>query len=104
MPDRFPESNKTLGAPRGMQDSCDPLAVWTDGKVCISRWRLSWRERIAALLYGRVWLRVYSGATQPPVAMSAERTVFVVMDTRTWWQRARDFIRSLKSRTMRSAR
>lgn len=104
MPDRFPEKNKTLGAPASMQDSCDPLDVWTDGKVCISRWRMTWRERIAALVFGRVWLRVYFGSSQPPVAISAERTVFLKTDTRTWWQRARDFIRSLKRPTMPTAR
>jgi hypothetical protein len=101
MPDRFPEKNKTLGAPASMQDSCDPLDVWTDGKVCISRWRMTWRERIAALVFGRVWVRVYSGASQPPIALQSMRTVF---QERTWWQWARDFIRSRKHPTIRPAR
>ena len=43
---------------------------------CISCWKLSWRQRIAALVHGRVWLSVLSGYTQPPVWMDCSKTVF----------------------------
>ncbi len=60
------------------EDECGPLPVYCDGEQCISLWQLSWRERISALIHGRVWLQVLSGETQPPVALSAQRTIFEV--------------------------
>lgn len=74
-PRAFAESNKTLGAPSGMEN-CSSLAVYADGKTCLSCWRPTWRERLSILLFGRVWLWVMSGYTQPPVALSGKRTVF----------------------------
>ena len=68
-------ANRTLGAPRGQEGEVLPLPVYTDGQQCISCWRLSWRERLSALVFGRVWLSVMSGVTQPPVWLSAERAV-----------------------------
>jgi hypothetical protein len=52
--------------------SVEPLPVWTDGEQCVTCWEMSWRERISALFFGRVWLAVLSGDTQPPVFISAE--------------------------------
>ena len=67
-PADFPQANRTLTKPEGMTDSeCGPLPTYTDGATCISCWRLTWRERLAALFSGRVWLGVLSGQTQPPV-------------------------------------
>lgn len=34
-----------------------PLPAFTDERETISCWRLSWRERLQALLGGRLWLR-----------------------------------------------
>lgn len=65
-PTRFPQANRTLAPPQGM-DNCEPLSVYTDGEFCISRWKPTWRERLA-MLFGRpAWLWVVSGWTQPPV-------------------------------------
>ena len=78
-PTHFSGSNRVLGPPAehdAVRVQIAPLPVWTDGEVCVSSWRLSLRERIAALVFGRVWLWVASGKTQPPVALSAERTPF----------------------------
>lgn len=52
----------------------DPLPIWTDGEQCVSCWRMSWRERLSALIFGRVWLALLSGETQPPVWLGAQRT------------------------------
>jgi len=52
----------------------DPLPVWTDGEQCVSCWQMSWRERISALLFGRVWLALLSGKTQPPAWLGVQRT------------------------------
>jgi hypothetical protein len=73
----FPEANKNLLKPDGMaDDECGSLPVLTDGHICLSLWKPSLRERISILLFGRVWLYVYSGYTQPPVALTGERSVF----------------------------
>lgn len=69
-PAAFPEANRTLAAPPGM-DNCDPLRIYTDGQVCLSAWQVPWRARLAILLRGRVWLWVWFGQTQPPVALTA---------------------------------
>lgn len=74
----FPESNKSLGAPAGMEDAVLPLPVWSDGQQCISLWRPSLRERLSILLFGRVWLSVLMGSTQPPVSLAGRRKQFDV--------------------------
>jgi len=37
---------------------------------------MSWRERFSALFFGKVWLSVYSGQTQPPVWLMATKEIF----------------------------
>ena len=80
-PINFPQANKALLQPEGMTDEeCGSLPVHTDGHTCLSLWKLSWRERLSALFFGKAWLWVYSGQTQPPVALMAYRDVFDRMD------------------------
>lgn len=79
--DTFPEANKVLARPAGMaEEECGALPVCTDGRECISLWRLSWRERFTALILGKVWLLLLSGETQPPAAVLVVRTVFTRQD------------------------
>lgn len=66
-------ANMTLNAPAGQEADVLPLRVYTDGEQCISCWKLTWRERLPALAFGRVWLSVLSGRTQPPVWLLATR-------------------------------
>ena len=81
---KFPESNKTLTKPVvGMTDEeCGSLPVYVmqeDGDVLgrvISCWQMSFRERLSALFFGRVWLWVRSGPSQPPVALLVKRQIF----------------------------
>jgi len=76
-PTDFPQANRNLLKPEGMTDEeCSSLPVFSDGEICLSAWKLSLRERLSALLFGRIWLYVLSGSTQPPVALQATRTVF----------------------------
>ena len=79
-PERFREANLKLTAPSGMTTPCTDLWIHTDGTVAVSRWRMTWKERITALLHGRVWLWVISGETQPPVALEARWDVFKCRD------------------------
>jgi len=60
------EPDKNIGA----------LPVWTDGWQCVSCWKPSWRERLSILLFGRVWLAIMFGSTQPPAALAARRDYF----------------------------
>ena len=76
-PVNFGESNKTLQKPSSMTDEeCGPLYIYNDDKVCISKWRMGWKERLHCLFRGYVWLWVMSGSTQPPVVLEAKKTVF----------------------------
>lgn len=76
-PSDFEYQTKVLAKPNGMTDEeCGPLPVFSDGSQCISLWKMSWRERLSALIFGKVWLWVYSGQTQPPVALLASREIF----------------------------
>lgn len=79
----FKEHTRVLSKPQAMTDEqCASLAVFDagDGQL-LSCWRASWRERVSVLLFGKVWLWVWSGKTQPPVSLEARRTVF---EEREW--------------------
>ena len=76
-PIKVKQANKNLLKPHNMTaEECSSLWVYTDGKQCISCWKLSWKQRIKALLFGKVWLSVLSGGTQPPVWLDCDKTVF----------------------------
>jgi hypothetical protein len=73
----FTQTNKTLTRPRNTtDDECGPLQVYSDGQQCVSCWRPTFRERLSILLFGKVWLFVWSGETQPPVALAGARSPF----------------------------
>jgi len=73
----FPQANKNLLKPQGWTDEqCGSLPIFSNGQQCISCWQPTWKERLAILLFGKVWLYVWSGQTQPPVALDGARTVF----------------------------
>ena len=77
-PIKFDEANKQLLKPDSMTDEeCSPLWVHTDGTQCISCWKMSLKQRLSALIFGKVWLSVYGGYTQPPVWVDCCKTVFI---------------------------
>ena len=74
---KFKYANRNLQKPQNMTDEeCSSLWVFTDTKMCVSCWKLNWKERLSALFFGTIWLGVLSGATQPPVWLDCTRTVF----------------------------
>lgn len=76
-PVKFKEANAELGKPPSMtDDECGSLPVFKDGKQCISLWKLSFKERLQVLFFGKIWLGVISGMTQPPVWLDSSKTVF----------------------------
>ncbi len=76
-PINFKYATTVLERPNDMTDEeCGPLPIFRDDGQCISLWQMSLRERLSALIFGRVWVWVYSGITQPPISLSAERNIF----------------------------
>ena len=76
-PQIFKESNRELQRPANMTpQECGPLPVFTDGNVCVSRWGMSFKERLHCLIKGFLWVRVHSGETQPPIVITAAKTIF----------------------------
>lgn len=76
-PIAFPEQTKVLQKPSTMTDEeCSPLPVYNDGQQSISCWSPTWKERLSILFFGRVWLWVIMGPTQPPVALEGAKTIF----------------------------
>jgi hypothetical protein len=76
-PINFEQANKNLLKPEGWTDEqCGSLPVFTDGQQCISLWKMTWGERLSALFFGKVWLYVISGQTQPPVSLLATKQIF----------------------------
>jgi len=77
-PIKFEEATKNLSKPDSMTDEeCSSMWVYSDGQQCISCWKMNWKDRLKALFYGRVWLGVVSGHSQPPVWVDPSKTVFV---------------------------
>lgn len=77
-PIKFKEVNKILHKPENMTDEeCNSLPVFNDGNQVISCWKMSWKHRLYALFYGKVWLCVLGGSTQPPVWIDCDKTVFL---------------------------
>ncbi len=52
-PVKFPEQNVVFAKD---QPEYLPLPAWTNGQEVTSCWRLTWRERFAVLIKGRIWL------------------------------------------------
>jgi len=71
-PMEFKQSNVTLTGKGEIKD----LPAFRDGEHIISCWKMSLREKLSALLFGKVWLIVKSNKTQPPVKIHCERKGF----------------------------
>jgi len=77
-PRKFRESNLVLlGWPEDEErERVEDLHTFKDDRQIVSCWKLSWRERLSALLFGRVWLGVLTMHTAPPIWVQARSTVF----------------------------
>ena len=69
----FAEANCLLTAPKGQEEVVGALPVLRTDGCLISCWLLSDKDLALIQTTKRVWLQVWSGATQPPVAVSVER-------------------------------
>jgi hypothetical protein len=80
-PIKFPQATRVLGGGPaeiyGTTSDVMDLHVVDDSYGCIdSCWKLSWRERLSALIYGKAWLRVSARRTHPPVSIEVSRSIF----------------------------
>ena len=76
-PIRFKEVNKWLDKPESMTtEECKSMFIYTDNRECISCWRLTFWERMKILFLGKLWVRIVSGKTQPPIALTIAKTIF----------------------------
>ncbi len=79
-PLNFKESNLSLSPPRNWPDKANPcrrLDVYKDDFQTISCWKMSWVERLSSLIFGRVWVQVACGKSNPfPIALTAQRMIF----------------------------
>lgn len=71
-PSSFAEANLVLGPPAGYEGVVVPLYVrrLDDGQL-ISCWELDEHELAEVNRTGKIWLSVWSGLSQPPVAIAA---------------------------------
>lgn len=73
LPVPFTGSNKTLSKPKDMTDEeCAPLEIYTDGKQCVSVWKLSKEDLEKVNKTGVIYLSIISGSTQPPVSVEVD--------------------------------
>jgi len=54
-------------------DECGSLAIFTDGNISISCWKLSFKDRIKILLSGMIWLWIFCGNSHPPVSITINK-------------------------------
>lgn len=71
IPAEFPEQTTILHANPNQTEidglPVGALPIFSDGQQVVSCWRMSFIERCKAFLFGRVWIGIHSGHTQPPV-------------------------------------
>jgi len=67
----FKQANIVLKAPQGMEDDCYDLHACRYEDGYISKWQVSWKDRLQILLTGTCWLWVMS-FTHPPVVICSE--------------------------------
>lgn len=76
-PIKFKEQTGTLTKPKSMTDKdCGSLPVRRTGKDIISCWKMNYKDRIKALLFGKIWLHIMGKETHPPVGVVCKKTVF----------------------------
>lgn len=84
-PIKFKEANKNLQKPSNMTDKeCSSLWVFTDNKQCVSCWKLSFTDRLKALVFGKIWIGILTGTTQPPIWADCKKTVFTYDNIYIW--------------------
>ena len=87
-PTKFKEQTSVLGAPKNWNENergpCLGLPVAQYAGQTLSRWKMSFKERVLAFLGFPVWLCVSTGTdTQPPVWLQVAKTGFAGVSPNT---------------------
>jgi len=72
-PVNFPEANVTMQAPPDAPEVLS-LRVYRDEHGFVSKWRMTWRERVRAVLFGSVFLYT-AGQHLPPANIQCKRRI-----------------------------
>jgi len=67
LPVKFEGCNSTY-----VGENCIDLPAQSDGEKMLTQWLMSWRDRIAAVLFGRVWVCIL-GNVHPPIWVRCEQ-------------------------------
>jgi hypothetical protein len=76
-PIHFPEANVDMKGDHLeiSGEKVGNLPVYSGQDQFVSCWKMSWRERVHALLHGTCWLQLYTDQF-PPVSLTAGATIF----------------------------
>ena len=82
----FKGANKNLTKPKGADDlQCSSLPVFSNGINCVSCWELTDEDLITIAQDRRIYVSVWSGQTQPPIAVGNEHVIrFLIADNGVW--------------------
>lgn len=76
-PIEFKEQTGKLLKPYDMTDEeCEPLPIHNTGHQIISCWKMSFRERLSGLFFGKVWVDVLTKYSHPPIYPCCMKTIF----------------------------
>lgn len=81
----FAGANVVLQPPAG-SENVQPLPIFRNGTCCVSCWQLT-EEELAEIIAsgGKVFVSIFSGATQPPVFVGSENsTRGLIADYGVW--------------------
>lgn len=73
-PIKFKEQNLTLFGTN--LEGVKPLYAYSDGEIVMSKWKMNFKDRIKALLFGTIWLQVKTEKTHPPVTVFCAKNGF----------------------------
>lgn len=85
-PVEFEGHNIVLAPPPG-SENVGSLPIFRNGVCCVSCWQLTETELADVVRTGRIFLSIFSGATQPPVYVGSEDTVREVCADYGVWKR-----------------
>lgn len=76
-PIKFKEQTGVLLKPPSMSVAeCGSLPICREDNSYRSCWKMSFKERIVAMFYGKVWMRWCGEVKHPPVSLTCTKTVF----------------------------
>jgi len=75
-PISFKQQNFILKKPPTMEEECKDLPAFKTDNYILSCWSRSFFQRLKFLIFGKLWVWVYTPTSQPPIALTIERTPF----------------------------